>query len=195
MRWLNLAGIVPCTEVEGPGRRFALWVQGCRLQCPGCCNPEMFAFEPRQLATVESVVRRIASSQEHFRIEGVTFLGGEPVLQAQSLAEVAAACQARGLSVMVFTGYTIEQLHREPLPGVAELLAATDVLVDGPYFAGEADHVRNWAGSSNQRFHFLTECYAAGIERDPRWADGVEFAIDAMGKLTRSGWPDLPQQG
>lgn len=37
--WLNLGSWVDCTEVEGPGRRAALWVQGCLKRCPSCCNP------------------------------------------------------------------------------------------------------------------------------------------------------------
>ena len=41
---LRIAQIVPSTEAEGPGRRFALWFQGCSLRCPGCCNPEMLPF-------------------------------------------------------------------------------------------------------------------------------------------------------
>ena len=42
---LSVAQIVPFTEAEGPGVRFALWFQGCPLRCPGCCNPEMLPFE------------------------------------------------------------------------------------------------------------------------------------------------------
>src|SRR4051812_10819834 len=42
---LRLAQVIACTEAEGPGRRFAVWVQGCPLRCPGCCNPEMLPFE------------------------------------------------------------------------------------------------------------------------------------------------------
>ena len=41
---LSVAQIVPITEAEGPGLRFALWFQGCPLRCPGCCNPEMLPF-------------------------------------------------------------------------------------------------------------------------------------------------------
>jgi anaerobic ribonucleoside-triphosphate reductase activating protein len=47
-RTLRVAQVVPCTEAEGPGRRFALWFQGCPLRCPGCCNPEMLPFEGGQ---------------------------------------------------------------------------------------------------------------------------------------------------
>ena len=36
---LSVAQIVRCTEAEGPGKRYALWFQGCPLRCPSCCNP------------------------------------------------------------------------------------------------------------------------------------------------------------
>jgi anaerobic ribonucleoside-triphosphate reductase activating protein len=39
---LQVAYSVACTEAEGPFRRHALWLQGCTLACPGCCNPELF---------------------------------------------------------------------------------------------------------------------------------------------------------
>ncbi len=41
MAYLNLASIRMCTESEGPGRRLAIWVQGCKKRCTGCCNPDM----------------------------------------------------------------------------------------------------------------------------------------------------------
>ena len=37
---MQIAQVVPVTEAEGPGKRFAVWFQGCPLRCPGCCNPE-----------------------------------------------------------------------------------------------------------------------------------------------------------
>ena len=40
---LRVAHCVACTGAEGPGLRCAVWVQGCTLACPGCCNPELFA--------------------------------------------------------------------------------------------------------------------------------------------------------
>ena len=41
MPYINLASIRLCTESEGPGKRTAVWVQGCQRRCPGCCNPHM----------------------------------------------------------------------------------------------------------------------------------------------------------
>src|SRR5262245_55340012 len=92
---LRVATIVDDTEAEGPGRRFALWVQGCAIRCPGCCNPEMFAHDRGTQMTVDGVLARVRAG-----VEGVTFLGGEPFEQAGELAELARAVRERGLTVM-----------------------------------------------------------------------------------------------
>src|ERR1051325_4163119 len=61
---LNVAQIVPVTDAEGPGRRFALWFQGCPLRCPGCCNPEMLPFAGGTPTTLEVVVALLKQSVE-----------------------------------------------------------------------------------------------------------------------------------
>ncbi|RME53115.1 MAG: radical SAM protein, partial [Deltaproteobacteria bacterium] len=191
MGWLNLADWLPCTEVEGPGKRFALWVQGCHLRCPGCCNPGMFAFIPRRLVATNLLLARILEAAEREGIEGVTMLGGEPLLQARGLAEVAQGCQAHGLSVIVFTGYTLEELEEASLPGVPELLASTDLLIDGRYLASAPEGRRNWVGSTNQRFHYLTDRYAPSIETDARFSAGIELRFQRDGTLGIHGAPRL----
>lgn len=189
MALLNVAEWIECTEVEGPGRRFALWVQGCILQCPGCCNPHMFDFSPRKLVEADDVAGWIEQARSRSGIEGVTFLGGEPVLQARGLARVAQLIRPLGLSVMLFTGYRLEELPDMGLPGVEELLGLSDLVVDGPFVASRPEPVRNWVGSTNQRFHFLTARYRPGIEYDPRFSRGFEVRIDSSSDLNINGWP------
>ena len=74
---LRVAAVVPDTSAEGPGRRWALWVQGCSIRCAGCCNPEM--FDERRGRQVErgALVAEITDARRR-GVEGVTFLGGEP---------------------------------------------------------------------------------------------------------------------
>jgi anaerobic ribonucleoside-triphosphate reductase activating protein len=72
MAELNVALIIPKTEAEGPGERFAVWVQGCPMRCVGCCNPEFLAFSPRQLQHPED----LAAQALGVGVEGVSFLGG-----------------------------------------------------------------------------------------------------------------------
>ncbi|MER3414885.1 MAG: radical SAM protein [Gemmataceae bacterium] len=189
MALLNLAAWLDCTEAEGPGRRFALWVQGCSIRCPGCCNPHMFDFVPKKILEAAQVIQQIEKAHSLHHLEGVTFLGGEPMLQARGLAAVAQGARRLGLSVMVFTGYTLEQLERMNLPGVKDLLDYTDVLVDGPYRADVPETERNWVGSRNQRFFYFTNRYDSTIEYDPRYRRSVEIRIARDLRMTISGWP------
>ncbi|HSN92082.1 MAG TPA: 4Fe-4S single cluster domain-containing protein [Anaeromyxobacteraceae bacterium] len=188
---LRIARVVPVTEAEGPGRRLAVWVQGCRIRCPGCCNPGMLdrtggrATSPAALA---ARIRRVRG-----RIEGVTLLGGEPFDQSAPLAEVARACRGMGLSVTVFTGYTLERLRARRDRGARALLSLTDLLVDGPYDPARPERARRWVGSANQRFHFLTGRYRPGVESvapgEP--AETVEVTIGPGGRVAFTGWPVL----
>ena len=91
---------------------------------------------------------------------------------------------------MTFTGYTLEECRRSPLPDVTELLAATDVLVDGVYLKDRPERVRNWVGSTNQRFHYLTDVYDASIETDPRYRHVVELR-EEDGHLFLNGCPHV----
>src|SRR6516225_7675390 len=106
---LQIAQIVPCTEAEGPGRRFALWFQGCPLRCPGCCNPEMLPFEGGTTMPLAVVVEQVCRAAAESRIEGITLLGGEPIAHAAGAAALAREAQAMGLSVMIFSGYTLDE--------------------------------------------------------------------------------------
>lgn len=181
---LRVAQTVPDTEAEGPGRRFALWVQGCTLACPGCCNPEMFAARGGELLDTSALAARIVATPG---IEGLSVLGGEPFQQAEAVAELAAAVRAAGLSVMVYSGYTLAELRALPGPGPAGLLAETDLLVDGRYVRELPEPRRRWLGSSNQQLHFLTGRYRP---EDPRFSqpNTVELRL-VGGQLTVNGWP------
>jgi anaerobic ribonucleoside-triphosphate reductase activating protein len=69
---LQVAQIVPHTEAEGPGRRFALWFQGCPLRCAGCCNPEMLPFEGGRAIPLNVLVGQIEEAARSHGVEGIT---------------------------------------------------------------------------------------------------------------------------
>lgn len=152
---LNLAAFQAGVSSLGPGRRAAVWVQGCPFRCAGCIAPEWIPQVSAQQVTVEEVAGWILSIP-HLR--GITLSGGEPMLQAGTLASlVRRVRRVRPVDVISFTGFTIEQLHdNPPNPGVKELLKEVDVLIDGPYIA-ELNDDRGMRGSSNQRIHYLSE--------------------------------------
>lgn len=164
MEFLNLASVRSCTEAEGPGKRFAIWVQGCRRRCPGCCNPEMQELRRNIIVDTAGLIRLIQTARKDFEIEGISLIGGEPLLQAEGLSEIAVWCQSEGLSVLVFTGYTYQTLQASKEKSVHLLLEHTDILVDGPFLQELYDEERTWVGSQNQHVIFLTNRYTPGIE-------------------------------
>ena len=190
MHWLNKASRLPCTEAEGPGRRAALWVQGCNKRCRGCCNPAYLQLVERELVSAASVLEWLENAHHAHDLEGVTFLGGEPMLQAQGLAFVAQGAQSLGLSVMVFSGYTKSELDVLRLPGADQLLRYTDVLVDGPFEANLPEQSRRWVGSTNQQFNYLTERYDARIESGDRLDRVLEIRLKTDGTVFINGWPE-----
>src|SRR3954447_18958225 len=115
---LSVAQIVPCTEAEGPGRRFALWFQGCPLRCPGCCNPEMLPFAGGRQVSLDELLAQLGAARDRDHIEGITLLGGEPLAHARAAAPLADVVREWGLSVMVFTGYTLEDARGMDDPAV-----------------------------------------------------------------------------
>src|SRR3954452_4094738 len=107
--FLRVAQAVHATEAEGPGVRYALWLQGCPLRCPGCCNPEMLPFEGGTKMTVAEVLAQYERAARDHGVEGITLLGGEPLAHADGGAVLAREVRARGGSVMVFSGFTLEE--------------------------------------------------------------------------------------
>lgn len=188
MHWLNIAHIVPLTEAEGPGKRFVIWVQGCLKRCKGCCNSDLLQIEPKQLWRSSDIIQQLEISHRHNLLEGITLLGGEPFLQAEGLADIAIAAQKMGLSVMIFSGYQREELTEQKFTGAEKLLSATDVLIDGEYERDKQEKQRNWVGSTNQRFHYLTNFYDSEIETR-RLNVTNEWRIDFNGKISGNGLP------
>lgn len=147
---LRINAIVAESIVDGPGIRYALFVQGCPHHCEGCHNPETHPFEGGRIADEEEIVREILDNP---LLSGVTFSGGEPFCQPEALARIAARVHEAKLDVYVYTGFTLEALcgMARTDSGVRALLLQTDMLVDGPFVLEERDLTLLFRGSRNQR--------------------------------------------
>lgn len=187
MAYLNLAAIRTCTEAEGPGKRFAIWCQGCLRRCPGCCNPHMQPIERKQLVDVDKLMELILKYKEDVGIEGVSFIGGEPILQAEGFADLARKCQKAGLSVLLFTGYKFENILNMESNNIKILLENTDILVDGEFIETQYDQERDWVGSINQRVIFLSNRYHPGVEFN-HGARSIEIEV-SNNTVVVNGWP------
>ena len=92
------------------------------------------------------------------KIEGITWLGGEPAEQIQAVIYISRAVQNIGLSVILFTGNDYAKLKdREDF---RELSKYVDILIDGRFEQDKADYSRPWVGSSNQNYYFLSDRYS-----------------------------------
>ena len=109
---LNLAQVCPETRALGPGKRFAIWVQGCPFNCLGCIAPDWIPIKLSNLISVEQMAGRILAVNG---LEGVTLSGGEPMLQAEALSELIQLVRAsnHSLSAIAFSGFTLEQLRKK----------------------------------------------------------------------------------
>ena len=123
-------------------------------------------------------------------VEGLTLLGGEPFEQPGALAELARLVRARGQTVMTFTGYELDELRSAASPAVADLLNHTDLLVDGRFEVKRLDTARPWVGSTNQRFHALTDRYAELVDRLAALPDRLEIRVAPDGRVDVNGWSD-----
>ena len=75
--------------VDRPGIRTVVFFSGCRLRCLFCHNPEMFQMKEKNM-DVDTLVKKILRNKPYFKRNqgGVTFSGGEPLLQIDFLIEV-----------------------------------------------------------------------------------------------------------
>lgn len=157
---IQLHAYEPFTTVEGPGHRICIWVQGCSIQCKNCFNEETWPMDGGTQISVDALFQKMKQAMiDYPSIEGVTFLGGEPFLQAKPLAQLGHMLQKEGMSVVTFTGFRYKHLARSQRTDWQALLAVTDLLMDGPYIDSLQDFSRPWVGSINQKYRFLSPRY------------------------------------
>jgi anaerobic ribonucleoside-triphosphate reductase activating protein len=167
--YLNIMGYVDQSEVNGPGCRAVVWVQGCNRECSGCFNPDSWAFEINELVAIDTLAESILKNPHN---TGVTFSGGEPFWQAPALIILAKKLKAAGLNIMSFTGFTLQQLQSDSAPpGAKELLAELDILIDGLFVKSLAiNSPDSPVSSSNQKVNIL----------NPEFADKITWASDQI---------------
>lgn len=147
---IRLAGIVNDSIVDGPGIRLAVFTQGCAHHCLGCHNPETHDFEGGYEEDIDKIVKMALQNP---LLSGVTLTGGDPLYQVDACLELAYKLSGHGLSLIVYTGFTWEELDvlRKQNENVDRFLHEVDYLIDGPFLIDERDISLRFRGSTNQR--------------------------------------------
>jgi anaerobic ribonucleoside-triphosphate reductase activating protein len=160
------------TEVNGPGKRALIHVQGCTLNCKGCWNPDTHAWVGQEVE-VTQLVDWVVNIPD---IEGLTFSGGEPMQQAGSLLLMMLDLKELRpeLSIGMYTGYTLKELETnryqcfnsegQLYPGNSYLWGRIkehlDFAIMGRYVQAKRSQERPLCGSSNQEVVFFTDRYS-----------------------------------
>lgn len=109
--------------VDGPGIRFVVFMQGCKLRCLFCHNPDTWKLETGLEFTPDSLVKKIERYRPYFESTGgVTFSGGEPLLQDEFLLACLKLCKAKKIHTCIDTsgvGGTLKE----------EILTYTDLVM------------------------------------------------------------------
>lgn len=156
---------------DGEGVRVSLFVSGCRNCCPGCFQPETWAFDYGEEFT-EDTVNEILESLAPAHIQGFSLLGGDPFEEenqeclAPLLEKIKSVYPKK--DIWCWTGYVYD---RDLVPGgkkytpfTERMLCAMDVLVDGPFIQKQRNLMLRFRGSENQRLLHLKNGKITAIE-------------------------------
>lgn len=129
----------------------ALFVQGCHFHCKGCFNIETWDFSGGKEFTDETK-ETIYSILNKEYIKRFSILGGEPLCK-ENIKTVKSLIQEvknkfPKIKVWLYTGYTLDEIAKDN--SLQEVIALTDVFVEGRFMEEYADMSYPWAGSTNQ---------------------------------------------
>jgi len=158
---LRLFGVEKESITDGPGIRYAIFTQGCPHYCVGCHNQESLSFTDGYLEEEENILKEILQNP---LLDGITLSGGEPFMQPLELSYIAKEVRKKGLSVMIYSGYTFEELLflSKERKGYRELLSEGDILIDGKFEIENKSLDLRFRGSKNQRAIDLQKSLASG---------------------------------
>ncbi|MBR3780299.1 MAG: pyruvate formate lyase-activating protein [Clostridia bacterium] len=118
---------------DGPGLRFAVFMQGCPLRCGCCHNPDTWDFGGGKEYSAEEIIQKASRYKSYFGNKGgITVSGGEPLMQADFVREIFELSHKEGINTCLDTSGCIMN------DDIKNLLKHTDrVLLDIKYTDGE----------------------------------------------------------
>jgi anaerobic ribonucleoside-triphosphate reductase activating protein len=176
-------------SVLGLGKRAVIWVQGCTHACKGCIVPESWDADGGEEIEISELATWILEQPD---LEGITFSGGEPMMQAEGIASLIETVRShRDLGILCYTGYRLEYLQQHGNQHQQALLDRLDLLIDGLYVESLHGDLL-WRGSTNQRLLPLSDRYRQALKNLPDRSAGLEIHTDPDGSFFVAGVPQQP---
>jgi pyruvate formate lyase activating enzyme len=135
--------------VDGPGIRYVLFLQGCRLRCKFCHNRDLWDDgNDSQLMDVEEIIEDILKYKSYYEASGggVTVTGGEPLLQMPFVTELFKRCKEEGLHTVVDTAAAVIKCDEQ----LDDLIEVTDLFLLDIKHMDKAKH-RELTGAGNRK--------------------------------------------
>jgi len=149
---ISLERIYYPVNVLGPGKRVGIWVRGCDKKCNGCISPEMQIYDKTKEIDIDDIIRMILSIPE--KIDGITISGGEPFLNPGALLELVEKLNAITDDILIFSGYTLEELISRNDEYINQIIKIISAIVDGP-FESSLHTDMGLRGSTNQKIQIF----------------------------------------
>lgn len=174
MTVIRLSRVMAPVRTLGPGRRVAVWVQGCTLACPGCASADTWDPAAGVGTEVDSLVAELAATVVAQDLDGLVITGGEPLQQHEAVLAVIDGLtevlgERRG-DVVLFTGYAASAARRL----APTLLDRCAVVVAGPYRAPHSGD-EPLVATDNQQVLFAS---AEAERRFRRWQQSLEARLE-----------------
>ena len=142
----NVTGRIHSLEsfgtLDGPGVRYLVFFQGCRLRCRYCHNPDTWDENGGTLTSVGDIMQKIVSCRNFLRSGGVTLTGGEPLLQIDFATALLKACGEEKLHTAIDTSGAVPLKTSSKVIDLADMLLLDIKSLDD-------DQCRKLTGSGN----------------------------------------------
>ncbi len=117
-------------SVDGPGVRFVLFLQGCRMRCRYCHNPDSWKLDAGEEKTAQEILDFALRYKSYWGKDGgITVSGGEPLLQLDFLIEFFKLCKEQGIHTTIDTAAGPFCREAPFFPKFEELMRYTDLLM------------------------------------------------------------------
>lgn len=145
---VRIAGIQYDSIVDGPGLRTAIYVQGCLHKCDGCHNPETWNMQGGKPYSCDTLYRLIIENSIN---KNVTFSGGDPVYQYESLYPLIEKLKYNQYHLVLYTGFTVSELLDMCNDEIfSKFIIRFDMVISDRYIKELDTREKKYRGSSNQ---------------------------------------------
>ena len=117
-------------SVDGPGVRFVIFLQGCRMRCKYCHNPETWSLQGGEEWSAEELFKRAYRYKSYWgKKGGITVSGGEPLLQMDFVTELFTIAKAHGVHTALDTSGNPFTMDKGYLEKFSHLMDVTDLFI------------------------------------------------------------------